>query len=226
LTGELTAQPVLDIIVGFGDKHLVGVTTSRAPGVGGPGSNEVFRDSWVATANHPIWVEGSGWTDAQELKIGDFTVGANGGLRIVSTVTDYGWMAGQTVYNLSVANIHTFVVGNAHGGALVHNCNVIHPSLVRFSQDSAKRSFADGRSVDAMVQGLKSGAIKPNSVRPVRLVNRNGVLYSLDNRRLGAFQEAGKMMPYRMATAREIRRAEKIGRFSTKNGGVSIRWRR
>jgi hypothetical protein len=41
VAGELTAQPVLDVIVGFGDKHLIGVTTSRAPPAGEGSSRRV-----------------------------------------------------------------------------------------------------------------------------------------------------------------------------------------
>ena len=41
-------------------------------------------------------------------------------------------------------------------------------------------------------------------VEPIRLVLRDGVLFSLDNRRLVAFAAAGREIPYRMATEAEI----------------------
>jgi hypothetical protein len=131
ITGELSAQPVLGVIVGFGDKHLVGVTTSRAP----PNASKALpsdastTDTWIATANHPIWVDGKGWTDAENLHIGDLTVAATGDRRAVQNVVDYGWVSGQTVFNLSVANVHTFIVGAAGQGVLVHNCSLNTNSL-------------------------------------------------------------------------------------------------
>jgi hypothetical protein len=125
VTGELTAQPVLDVIVGFGDKYLIGVTTSRAPPVADGAPDQADDDVWIATANHPIWVEGSGWVDAESIEPGDLTVTAAGDRRIVTRVVDHGWVSGQTVYNLSVANVHTFVVGAADAGTLVHNSSAV-----------------------------------------------------------------------------------------------------
>nr|WP_279535988.1 RHS repeat-associated core domain-containing protein [Blastococcus xanthinilyticus] len=133
ITGELTTQPVLNVIVGYGDKHLIGVTTGRAPPAeAGAATTLDGQDAWVATADHPIWVAGRGWTDAEDLAVKDVTVAADGERRAVVRVIDFGWMAGQLVYNLSVANIHTFVVGGTGSGTVVHNCGFIDPSKVRF----------------------------------------------------------------------------------------------
>jgi hypothetical protein len=57
-----------------------------------------------------------------------------------------------------------------------------------------------------MAAGLRDGSIKPEDIPPIRLVERNGMLYTIDNRRLEAFRRAGVEVPYRMATRREIRR--------------------
>lgn len=54
----------------------------------------------------------------------------------------------------------------------------------------------------------------------MRLVKIDGKLYSLDNRRLAAFQEAGVEMPYRMATPQEI--VQQQWKFTTTNDGISI----
>jgi hypothetical protein len=121
LSGELSAQPVLNVIIGHGDKHLIGVTTSRAPPVQGGVSDSADEGTWIATANHPVWIVGQGWTDATALNVGDLTVGATGEARVVDRVEDFGWLPGQTVYNLSVANVHTFVVGDVGDGTVVHN---------------------------------------------------------------------------------------------------------
>jgi hypothetical protein len=108
------------VIVGHGDKHLIGITTARAPPAAGD-ANPADRDSWIATANHPIWVEGVGWTDTDDLAVGDLLEGVTGEHRVVTTVADHGWQAGQTVHNLSIANVHTFMVGSVDAATLVHN---------------------------------------------------------------------------------------------------------
>jgi hypothetical protein len=81
---------------------------------------------------------------------------------------------------------------------------MIQSAEVRFSQSSIRASFKDVRSVADLAEGLKSGAIKATDVEPIRLVIRDGKLFTLDNRRLAAFQQAGMRVPYRMATEDEI----------------------
>ncbi|MQA36151.1 hypothetical protein GCU49_21715 [Modestobacter roseus] len=128
-TGELTAQPVLDVIVGHGDKHLIKVVTAPAPvsalAEGRVADDDPRADTWTATANHPIWVDDEGWTEADDLALGDLLMGAAGEYRVVQDLDDQGWLTGQTVYNLSVANVHTFVVGDAGDGTVVHNCGEV-----------------------------------------------------------------------------------------------------
>lgn len=51
------------------------------------------------------------------------------------------------------------------------------------------------------------------------------MIYSLDNRRLYAFQQAGVSPKIIWATPDEIAHAIDIGKFSTTNGGTSIRIR-
>lgn len=79
---------------------------------------------------------------------------------------------------------------------------MIDPKQVRFSQDSIKATSKDGRSVDDLAQALRSGKVKPEDVPAIRVVDRDGVLYTLDNRRLAAFQQADMNVPARWATPR------------------------
>jgi hypothetical protein len=108
------------------------------------------------------------------------------------------------------------------GGGVAEN-RFVDPSTVRFSQSNISPQFREGGTVAEMVAGLKSGSIAPGSVQPIRLVVRNGQLFTLDNRRLAAFQQAGVAVPYRMATPQEA--AAEAWKFTTRNGGVSIRIR-
>lgn len=99
----------------------------------------------------------------------------------------------------------------------------INPTTVRFSHDSANYTFTAGGTIDDLAAGLRSGLIKPTDVPAIRLVERDGQLFSLDNRRLEAFRRAGVEVPYRMATPQEV--ADEAWKFTTQNGGVSIRIR-
>src|SRR5580765_4603712 len=97
------------------------------------------------------------------------------------------------------------------------------PNKVRFSQASVSYRFKDGRTIEDLAAGLKSGAVPAAEVPPLRLVEREGNLFTLDNRRLEAFRRAGVEMPWRMATPDEI--AAEGWKFTTTNDGVSVRVR-
>jgi hypothetical protein len=71
--------------------------------------------------------------------------------------------------------------------------------------------------------GLKSGAIKPGDVPSIRVVERDGDLFPLDNRRLEAFRRADAPIRYRYATPEEA--VNEAFRFTTRNGGQSVRVR-
>jgi hypothetical protein len=100
----------------------------------------------------------------------------------------------------------------------------IDPNDIRFTQGSMSQTFRDGRSVSELAEGLRGGTIDPGDIPPIRLVEHEGSLFSLDNRRLAAFGEAGVNVPYRMATPAEIAR-EWSSKFTTKVGGLSIQLR-
>jgi hypothetical protein len=102
------------------------------------------------------------------------------------------------------------------------------PADLRFSQDSISAAFSNPKfgSIDDLVEGLRSGQINPNDVKPIRLVEREGKLISIDNRRLEAFRRAGVDIPTRMATPEEIAEAIRGGKFSAGElGADSIRVR-
>ena len=114
------------------------------------------------------------------------------------------------------------------GSTQLEASGTIDPSKVAFSQDSVSPNFKDPQygSIDDLAEGLRNGTIDPNSVEPIRLVEIDGKIQSLDNRRLEAFRQAGVEIPYRLATPAEYSEAVRRGRFSTRNGGTSVRIRR
>ena len=92
---------------------------------------------------------------------------------------------------------------------------------IRFTQDSIGTTFKDGRSVKALVGDLKSGAVKPRDLPPIRIFEKDGLVFSLDNRRLFAAREAGVKVHTVPATAAEIAK-ELPRKFTTKNNGTII----
>lgn len=80
--------------------------------------------------------------------------------------------------------------------AALGDSGAVSPSRIRFSQDSVSATFRDGSSVDDLVLGLRSGAVDPASVPPIRVFEQGGEWFALDNRRLFAFQEVGVDIPY------------------------------
>jgi hypothetical protein len=99
----------------------------------------------------------------------------------------------------------------------------IDPHLIRFSQSSIRYRFGNGTTIDDLAQGLKNGQIKVDDVPPLCLVERGGLLFSLDNRRLEAFRRAGMEAPCRMATPEEMQ--AESWKFTTTNNGLSIKIR-
>jgi hypothetical protein len=68
--------------------------------------------------------------------------------------------------------------------------------LVKFSQGSISGNFKNGSSVSDLANGLKNGSVSPTSIPSVRIVEKDGSIFTLDNRRLQAFQQGGVSIPY------------------------------
>ena len=103
--------------------------------------------------------------------------------------------------------------------AKLPNSGKIDPSKIRYSQNSIKSEFKNGSSIDDLAKQLKEGKIDPSKVDPIRIVEKDGKIFSLDNRRLKAFQDAGVEVPYKKLDA--IPKGEEF-KFTTKNEGVDI----
>lgn len=126
--------------------------------------------------------------------------------------------------------------GNGNDGDNSNNSEdypTIDPFQVRFSQDSISNTFQNGITIDQLAEGLRNGSVPPNAVPPIRVVESNlGMgadgqmhLITLDNRRLEAFRRANVPVPY-VRVPPEVAARELARKFTTKNGGTSIRVRR
>ena len=99
----------------------------------------------------------------------------------------------------------------------------IDPTKVRYTQNSISKYFKNSdQPVDKLVEGLKSGTISPSEIPPIKIFEMNGGIYSLDNRRLYAFKQAGIDIPYEYATPNEINKALRNEKLSTVTKGESI----
>jgi hypothetical protein len=122
----------------------------------------------------------------------------------------------------------TQVPGGAEPAATSTGTVLRNPAEVRFSQDSIKAGFKDPKfgSIDDLAEGVRTGRIKPADIEPIRLIEREGKLITIDNRRLEAFRRAGVEIPTRMATPEEIAQATRQGKFSAGElGSETIRVR-
>ncbi len=97
------------------------------------------------------------------------------------------------------------------------------PYEVRFSQSSVSYRFKDGSSIDDLAEELRTKSVLPKDVPPLRLVEKDGLFFTLDNRRLEAFRRASVAIRWRMATPEEV--AAESWKFTTTNNGTSIRLR-
>ena len=119
------------------------------------------------TAEHPFFVAGRGWIPCHDLKVGDRLLTESGAWVTVEAVEDTGvW---STVYNLRVADYHTYFVGCDEWGFAVwaHNadCVVVQgkDGTYRLAQNKpglpATPEVVTGRSVAEVVQKAQQQGI-------------------------------------------------------------------
>jgi RHS repeat-associated protein len=127
-TGKTSTQPVTEVIVGSGEKHLV-LIKFDAHARGG----KLGADTLTATDGHPFWVEGNGeqfnhqakgqgghWATAGELRPGDRLRTPKGGASVAVLDTNTQTEM-RTVYNLTVDGVHTYYIEAGDTDVLVHN---------------------------------------------------------------------------------------------------------
>ncbi|RJE91288.1 hypothetical protein D3P07_04335 [Paenibacillus sp. 1011MAR3C5] len=101
-----------------------------------------------ATAEHPFWLDGKGWTEVKDLKVGDLLVSSDGSKLEIDKIEKEPREA--TVYNFEVADFHSYFVSNL--GIWVHNCNLTKWNKGSFDtlENSAEYHFKKhGASVGA-----------------------------------------------------------------------------
>jgi RHS repeat-associated protein len=100
----------------------------------------------------------------------------------------------------------------------------LDPNSIRFTQDSISPRFQNGKFIPDVAEGLRSGDIDPASIDPIRVVDMNDRLYSLDNRRLAAYQMAGVDVPVERVSLSDPAIAAKFADAYTTPWWVDGRW--
>jgi hypothetical protein len=131
-TGLTDAKLVVDIIVGTGQKAMVDITIVDPTGLATTEGNSVASSTAhgptglatvTATGGHPFWEpQALAWVKAADLQPGDHLVTADTSHVFVSSATEF--QAALTVYNLTVADFHTYYVVAGTTPLLVHNTTV------------------------------------------------------------------------------------------------------
>jgi hypothetical protein len=91
---------------------------------------------------------------------------------------------------------------------------------IRFTQSSVSTTFRDGRSMQETVDALRSGELSPSELPAIRVFQRGGSIYTLDNRRLFVSQMARVPVNVTPATASQI--AQEAWKFTTPNEGCIV----
>ena len=150
MTGEAGARPVTALIEAEGVKDLVTVSTAAG--------------SVVATAGHPFWsVSDAAWVDAGELQVGDAVLEADGTETVVTATTELTVRA--TVFNLTVADIHTYFVVVGDAATLVHNCQL--PGYNNFR--AAKRDLGSPGEGNVFDHVVEQSQIKRSGFHPAEI---------------------------------------------------------
>jgi hypothetical protein len=66
----------------------------------------------------------------------------------------------------------------------------LNPRDIRFTQSDVSPFFNNGRPVSDLINTLMKNKVSPYDIPPIRVVVENGKLFSIDNRRLLAFNTA------------------------------------
>jgi len=102
---------------------------------------------------------------------------------------------------------------------------VVTLGQLRYSQESIKGFFCDGRPVSRMLSELHDGEKNIEDIPTISAVVHDATVYSLDNRRLWTFKHCG-MSSNTFITVTAGRRDQKFFRkYTTPTGGVSVRRR-
>jgi hypothetical protein len=129
-----------------------------------------------ATKEHPVWIDGRGWTEVHDLKVGDLLVTSNGHKIAIEKIKKEPRQ--EPVYNFSVEDYESYFVSNL--GIWVHNCPANIEKILKTQKKGKTTKLTNPQAKDlakylgfTKVEGAKSNG---------ELVFSNGkVFITLDN---------------------------------------------
>jgi hypothetical protein len=124
------------------------------------------------TAEHPFYREGDGWTACQELRVGDRLLTEDGTWVTVEDLLDTGeW---ETVYNLRVAEFHTYFVGCDEWGFAVWAHNADADYVAHLATITSVDPAALAKLNSKLIPRIALGTIGPIELQKI-LMNKGGV---------------------------------------------------
>jgi len=96
---------------------------------------------------------------------------------------------------------------------------------IRYSQESIRDHFRDGRAVGKMREELRTGRKDLANIPTIKVVLHDGVIYSTDNRRLWAFKHCDRSLSTRVEVIVGKQDVNFWPKFTTPSRGHSIRLR-
>lgn len=101
----------------------------------------------------------------------------------------------------------------------------VSPWSVRTSQNTASWNFKPpfhNTSIGEAAYQLRQGKLSPSQFGPVQIVEKDGMIWSVDNRRILAYRSAGMDIPYAKTSWDALTPAQQSHFTSTTNGGSII----
>eukprot|EP01084_Bolivina_argentea_P247627 414262_1 len=97
---------------------------------------------------------------------------------------------------------------------------------IRYSQDTISDTFGDGKSLKRTIDTLKSGKIKPENIKQIRVGRYNGHYTTIDNRRLYCFKQSN-IKKIKVKYIHDIGNLPDFrDKYTSNNGGTSIKIRK
>ena len=121
------------------------------------------------TTNHPFYVENKGWVAAGDLEVGDILVTAVGDEVEVTDIELEKLAEPITVYNLEVADFHTYFVGEY--GVLVHN-----KYSGSYDIEFASGKHYVGKGSEARMEKSAQRVSKAIPHKPLKIRKKNGII--------------------------------------------------
>ena len=134
-TGETELKEVLNVWVKETDE-ILHVSTSDG-------------ETIDTTTNHPFYVEEKGWVAAGDLDVGDILITADGSKVEITELELENLAEPISVYNLEVADFHTYFVGEY--GVLVHN-------TYKVARNCSKAEAEAIEAAQNLVPGMHNGS--------------------------------------------------------------------